>query len=82
MKKNWNPLNRRKRFKQYWCRYAPLPFKRCMVCGRWFWDWHLIMHVRWGIPEYCSRKCSDRELETLRDALSRMVKYGKENEKG
>lgn len=62
---NWILLITRQRFIQWWCRYAPIPMKRCMVCGRWFWNW-LFWHAltwRWGLPEYCSRQCADDDLK-------------------
>lgn len=64
---NWLPLTRWERFKQWWCRYAPIPWKRCMICGRWFFNpffWHR-WTWKWGLPEYCSQKCCDDELDGL-----------------
>lgn len=58
-------LNRWGMFKQYWCRYAPIPFKKCMICQRWFfnkWFWSSITW-KYGCPEYCSRNCADIEME-------------------
>lgn len=49
-----------------------VPFRHCMVCDKTFcvlrkinhWDhwWNMwYAYLRWGIPEYCSRSCSDEE---------------------
>lgn len=57
---DWMLYTRWGRFKQYWWRYAPIPWKCCVVCGQWFfnkWFWHPITWKH-GCPEYCSRACA------------------------
>ncbi len=57
----------------WWIRHrrwikAPLrliPVRRCMFCGKVFiipiaW-W--ISYARWSVPEFCSQKCADDEIE-------------------
>lgn len=58
---NLVPLTRWQRFVQWWTRYAPIPWRRCMFCRRWFFNrsfWRL-SSMRWGIPEHCSRACAN-----------------------
>ncbi len=63
----WTPLNRRERIVQWFRRYAPVPLKRCMVCHHWFWNWSFWHWTTWsyGLPEYCSRRCCDAELDEM-----------------
>lgn len=68
---DWTPLTRLGRVVQYWQQYAPIPFKKCTVCGYWFWNWHFWRPGtwRWGLPEYCSRRCCDAEHELIETSL-------------
>lgn len=63
MEWNWIPLTRWGRIKQWCWRYAPIPWKRCMVCDRWFFNGSFWRRMTWkhGLPEYCSQRCADRE---------------------
>jgi len=72
MTRNWLPLTRWQRVKQWWCRYAPIPWKKCMVCGRWFFNkgFYRSDTWKWGIPEYCGEECvyaEERQMDAEAD---------------
>jgi hypothetical protein len=55
-------------WRYYWRRYFGwFPIQFCMTCGGWYWGGLPWIGLTW-IPswkEYCSKKCSDAELERV-----------------
>ncbi len=57
---HWKKLTRGDCLKQWLCYYAPIPWKRCMVCSKWFFNKRFWHWSTWGLPENCNNAACDK----------------------